>query len=147
MRGQADNEKALRSDVQLRFNELELQLLNLQKLNRELKNENRHLQQNKISGIEKERSEKQMLSLKATQERGELRDQVNVLRQQLHDERTAWGLEKRDLQSQIDQSSTEVSTMQLKLNSLSAEVFALELPFLPIPLTPPPSRRSNDSCS
>jgi hypothetical protein len=135
MRGQADNEKALRSDVQLRFNELELQLLNLQKLNRELKNENRHLQQNKISGIEKERSEKQMLSLKATQERGELRDQVNVLRQQLHDERTAWGLEKRDLQSQIDQSSTEVSTMQLKLNSLSAEVFALELPFLPIPLT------------
>jgi hypothetical protein len=127
MRSQADNEKALRNDVQLRFNELELQLLNLQKLNRELKNENRHLQQNKTIGIEKERSEKQMLSLKATQERGELRNQVDVLRQQLHDERTAAGLERNALQSQIDRGCTELSTMQLKLNSFSAEVCAPSL--------------------
>jgi hypothetical protein len=127
MRSQADNEKALRNDVQLRFNELELQLLNLQKLNRELKNENRHLQQNKTIGIEKERSEKQMLSLKATQERGELRNQVDVLRQQLHDERTAAGLERNSLQSQIDRGCTELSTMQLKLNSFSAEVCAPSL--------------------
>lgn len=122
MKNLSETEKALRADIQLRYNELELQCLSLQKVNRELKNENRHLQQNKTIGIEKERSEKQLMSLKSSKERGELKNQVDVLRQQLHDERTAWGLEKRDLQSRIDESSTEVSNMQLRLQSLSAEV-------------------------
>lgn len=122
MKSQAEQEKTLRSDLQLRYNELELQLLNLQKQNRELKNENRHLQQNKIIGIEKERSEKQLLSLKSTQEKSELRNQVDILRQQLHDERTTWGLEKRELQTKIDEKCVEVSNFQLKLISLSEEV-------------------------
>ena len=122
MKNLSETEKALRADIQLRYNELELQCLSLQKVNRELKNENRHLQQNKTIGIEKERSEKKLMSLKSSKERGELKNQVDVLRQQLHDERTAWGLEKRDLQSRIDESDTEVSNMQLRLQSLSAEV-------------------------
>jgi hypothetical protein len=125
MKNLSETEKALRADIQLRHNELELQCLNLQKINRELKNENRHLQQNKTIGIEKERSEKQLMSLKSSKERGELKNQVDVLRQQLHDERTAWGLEKKDLQSRIDESGTEVSNMQLRLQSLSAEVRSL----------------------
>jgi hypothetical protein len=101
--------------------------MNLQKVNRELKNENRHLQQNKTIGIEKERSEKQLMSMKSSKERGELKNQIDVLRQQLHDERTAWGLERRELQSSIDESGTEVSNMQLRLQSLSAEVMTFLL--------------------
>lgn len=140
MKSQAEQEKSLRSDLQLRYNELEVQLLNLQKQNRELKNENRHLQQNKIIGIEKERSEKQLLSLKSTQERGELRNQVNILRQQLHDERTAWGLEKRELQTKIDEKCTEVSNFQLKVLSLSEEVgLHLLLTLIPSRLIASPS--------
>lgn len=96
--------------------------MGLQKINRELKNENRHLQQNKIVGIEKERSEKQLLSKKSVQEKNELKNQIDILRQQLHDERTSWGLEKNKLLQQIDENQTSLSTYELKFQSLQEEV-------------------------
>lgn len=115
-------EVSIRTAMQIKLNEAEANLLMNQKLIRELKTDIRQRQRSHASSIETERSERHRISIKTNSETRELRNANDILRQELHKERTAWALERARLEKFNSQNETTIASLTMEVENCRNEV-------------------------
>jgi hypothetical protein len=108
--------------MQIKLNETEAAVLLHQKLTRELKTDLRQKQHQRLSSIEVERAERHRNSIKSSTETRELKNSVDILRQELHNERTAWALERGRLEKFNQKNETTIISLEMEVKNIKNEV-------------------------
>jgi hypothetical protein len=122
-------EVSIRTAMQIKLNEAEANILLNHKLIRELKTDLRQRQKQQFTSVETERAERHRISIKTNAETRELKNTVDILRQELHNERTAWALERARLEKFNLQNETTIASLTMEVencrNEVSEEVILL----------------------
>ena len=93
-----------------------------QKEIRELKVDLHKKQRQQNEALSNERADRQRYSVKSNAETRELKNSVDILRQELHNERTAWTLERCNFEKIISKNETTISSLEMELDNAQNEV-------------------------
>jgi len=108
--------------MQIKLNEAEATILMNQKLIRELKTDLRLRSRKQDGPLETERAERHRISIQTNAEIRELKNTVDILRQELHNERTMWGLERTLLERFNLQNETTIASLTMEVENARNEV-------------------------
>jgi hypothetical protein len=120
-------EVAIRTTMQIKLNEAEATILMNQKLIRELKTDVRQRQKQNLTSVETERAERHRISIKTNSEVRELKNATDILRQELHNERTSWALERARLEKFNLKNETTIASLKMEVENCRNEVICLRI--------------------
>lgn len=93
-----------------------------QKLIRELKTDIRQKCRKQDGPLETERAERHRISVETNAEIRKLKNTVDILRQELHNERTSWALERARLEKFNLQNETTIASLTMEIENARNEV-------------------------
>jgi hypothetical protein len=115
-------EISIRTAMQIKLNEAEATILINQKLIRELKTDLRQKEKKHLSALETERADRHRISIRSNSETRELKNAADIFRQELHNERTSWALERARLERFNLQNETTIASLTMELQNVQNEV-------------------------
>ncbi len=105
-----------------RYQEISLQLLNSQNTIRDLKAEIRKYQSNKKNVIDQEKLERNKITMGLKQENRELRNNCDILRQELHEERLDRSRERATREKTLTELESKIIYFENAYNDSIREV-------------------------
>ena len=109
--------------MQIKLNEAEATVITKQKLIRELRADLRQRSKKHATALDAERADRHRVSIRTNSETRELKNSVDILRQELHNERSSWQLERARLEKINLGNETTIASLTMEVQNSRNEVW------------------------